>query len=231
MVAVSTLFSFLTVAGAAVMAAPTNSVTITVKNSCKKSIQVNQLTNDERYGKATALASGKDLKIAVPSNWGGRIWAREGCSGSSDCHVGAPASLAEFLLTGSGGMDFYDVSFVDGFNMPVSISPNGQKVNPSYEYQCGSPTCSVLPSCPKELQATDDQGNYVGCKSACHAFGTPEYCCTGEAESRAICQATKFSLPVKNACPNVYTYAYDDNTSMYACAAPQGYTVTFCPTD
>ncbi|KAG1467633.1 hypothetical protein G6F56_004300 [Rhizopus delemar] len=229
MVAFSSLVSFIALAGATVMAAPADSVTITVKNSCEKSIQVNQLTNNESYGKATSVSSGDNLKISVPSNWGGRIWAREGCSGSSDCHVGAPASLAELLLAGAGGMDFYDVSFVDGYNLPISITPNGQTADPNYQYQCGSPACSSLPSCPKELQDTDDNGNYIGCKSACSAFGTPEYCCTGEAESRAICQATKFSLPVKNACPDVYTYAYDDSTSMYACASPKGYTVTFCP--
>ncbi|KAG0744125.1 hypothetical protein G6F57_007322 [Rhizopus arrhizus] len=229
MVAFSSFVSFLALTGMTAMAAPTNSVTLTVKNSCKSSLQINQLTNGGGDAKSSSVTAGHSLQISVPSNWGGRIWAREDCSGSSDCQVGAPASLAEFLLSGAAGMDYYDVSFVDGYNLPVAIAPNGKTANSAYKYECGAPACSSLPSCPEELQDKDSKGNVIGCKSACSAFGTPEYCCTGDYSTPSTCPANKYSLPVKNACPDVYTYAYDDTTSMYACASPQGYTVTFCP--
>ncbi|EIE75508.1 hypothetical protein G6F46_005373 [Rhizopus delemar] len=201
-------------------------VTITVKNSCSNSIQVNQLTNGGGAGKSTSVSAGGSTKVSVPSNWGGRIWAREGCDGGSDCQSGSPSSLAEFLLSGANGKDYYDVSFVDGFNLPISISPNGGSSDGKYE--CGSPACSSLPECPEDLQDKDSNGKVIGCKSACSAYGTDEYCCTGDSEARGTCKASKYSIPVKNACPDVYSYAYDDNTSMYACSPSDGYTVTFC---
>jgi hypothetical protein len=32
-----------------------------------------------------------------------------------------PATLAEIRLNGAGGLDFYDISLVDGFNVPVQV--------------------------------------------------------------------------------------------------------------
>jgi hypothetical protein len=32
-----------------------------------------------------------------------------------------PATLAEITLKGDGGKDFYDISLVDGFNVPVQV--------------------------------------------------------------------------------------------------------------
>ncbi|KAG4990108.1 hypothetical protein AAZX31_09G003500 [Glycine max] len=49
------------------------------------------------------------------------------CGGKLKCDgVGGapPASLAEFTLDSQEG-DFYDVSLVDGYNLPVSIFPTG----------------------------------------------------------------------------------------------------------
>lgn len=208
-----------------VFGAPTDSVSITVKNNCKKTIQVNQLTNDQASsGKSSNLAAGSSTTISVASNWGGRIWAREGCSGSSDCQPGVAASLAEFLMSGAAGKDYYDVSFVDGFNLPISIAP---KSGTASGYECGAPACNDLPTCPSELQEKDSNGNVVGCKSACLAFGTAEYCCTGANGGRGDCTTNKYATAFKSACPNVYTYAHDDSTSMYACQTT-GYTVTFC---
>jgi hypothetical protein len=225
MVKLITLITALAGMSTVVMSAPTAASTITVQNNCKKQIQVNQLTNDEGNNKASTLAAGSSTKISVPANWGGRIWAREGCTGSTDCQVGAPASLAEFLLKGAAGKDYYDVSFVDGYNLPIAISPNTGEAN---GYDCGVPACSSLPECPEDLQDKDANGNVVGCKSACAGFGTDEYCCTGTYGDRGNCVANKYSLQVKSSCPDVYTYAHDDSTSMYACSPGTGYTVTFC---
>ncbi|KAG2192562.1 hypothetical protein INT46_002694 [Mucor plumbeus] len=225
MVKLITLISALAGMSAAVLAAPTSSVTITVKNSCSKPIQVNQLTNTVGNAKSNTVAAGSSTSVNVDSTWGGRIWAREGCSGSSDCQAGAPASLAEFLLSGAAGKDYYDVSFVDGFNLPISISSNSGTPN---GYDCGSPACSSLPDCPSEFQQKDGSGNVIACKSACAAYGTDEYCCVGSAAGRGECTSNKFATSVKAVCPDVYTYAFDDSTSMYACSPGSGYTVTFC---
>lgn len=84
--------------------------------------------------------------------WKGLISASTQCSGStcenngcqnnggqSACQPGVgfdqPATLAEFTfkLTGSGNVDSYDISNVNGFSMPISMGTN----QTSSAYQCG----------------------------------------------------------------------------------------------
>jgi hypothetical protein len=79
------------------------------------------------------LKSGNSRTIQIPKAWSGRIWARTLCGQDSegkfscitaDCGSGKvacagggakpPATLAEFTLNGADGLDFYDVSLVDG---------------------------------------------------------------------------------------------------------------------
>lgn len=75
--------------------------------------------------------------VTAPAGWAGRFWARTYCDVNTkhcltgDCgnrlecggNGGAPpASLVEITLNGYGGMDFYDISLVDGFNLPLSVS-------------------------------------------------------------------------------------------------------------
>ncbi|CAO3612478.1 unnamed protein product [Cunninghamella echinulata] len=216
------ILSLLFIAGSA-LAAP-GGVTIKISNNCQKAIQVNQLTNGASHqDSATSLSAGDSKSYTVSSTWGGRFWGRDHCtSGSSDCESGSPASLAEFLLKGSGGKDFYDVSFVDGYNMPISIKPheggNGD---------CGKPACNKLPECSEKFQVKDSNGKMIGCKSACSALDTDEACCRGEYNSPDKCKSTNFATNVKNSCPDVYSYAYDDPTSTFTCTAT-GYDVTFC---
>ncbi|KAL0095263.1 secreted thaumatin family protein [Phycomyces blakesleeanus] len=188
--------------------APTSGVTITVTNSCSYDVQVNQLTNDQTSnGDGSVLASGSSTDIQVASNWGGRIWARKECTGSTDCNASAPASLAEFLLNGANGDDFYDISLVDGYNVGMSISPNGMSGSGQ---SCGTPTCSNLPACPTDAQVKDADGNVVGCESSCKD-----------------CDDSEYAAAVKAACPEAYSYSTDDSTSMYSCKAT-GYTVNLC---
>jgi hypothetical protein len=53
-----------------------------------------------------------------------------------------PASLAEFTLGGDGDMDFFDVSYVDGFNVPMSITP-GDGFNRAVDKCAPIPSCSL----------------------------------------------------------------------------------------
>ncbi|KAG5005631.1 hypothetical protein JHK82_023615 [Glycine max] len=74
------------------------------------------------------------------------------CGGKLKCDgVGGapPASLAEFTLDSQEG-DFYDVSLVDGYNLPVSIFPTGGS------RQCKAVTCrsDLNRNCPSRLEAT-----------------------------------------------------------------------------
>ncbi|EON95928.1 putative thaumatin family protein [Phaeoacremonium minimum UCRPA7] len=99
--------------------------------------------------------------MEVSSNWQGRVWGRTNCTftengtapadmggvacttgdcfGKLDCAFsGAPPStLAEFTLAGgsTGKQTFYDISLVDGYNIPVGIvylpAPNTSFIPPN----------------------------------------------------------------------------------------------------
>jgi hypothetical protein len=80
------------------------------------------------------LKPGRSLTIIVPEHWNGRFWGRTGCvfrDGRGHCQSGdcggryqctgngaIPATLAEYDMNAWDGLDFYDVSMVDGSNLP-----------------------------------------------------------------------------------------------------------------
>ncbi|XP_062218966.1 thaumatin-like protein 1b isoform X2 [Phragmites australis] len=195
-----------------------------------------------------ALAPGESRAIPVPSGWSGRLWGRTLCStddngkfacvtgdcgsGKQDCAGGGaapPATLAEFSMDGSGGMDFYDVSLVDGYNLPVLVAPQGAAAGGN----CAPTGCMVYlnGACPAELRvASASSPGGVACKSACEAFGSAQYCCKGEYGNPHTCKPSAYSQFFKNACPRAYSYAYDDATSTFTCAGDTtAYAITFCP--
>lgn len=185
------------------------------------------------------LQQGGTRTFQAPTGWSGRFWGRTGCnfdgagqgtcstgdcgSGTIECNgsgAAPPATLAEFTLNGSGGQDFYDVSLVDGYNLPMIVESNGGAGG------CDTTGCLVDLNrrCPNELMV---EGG-VACKSACEAFGTPEYCCSGEFGTPDKCKASQYSELFKSACPRAYSYAYDDASSTFTCSGGD-YTITFCP--
>ncbi|RLM97848.1 hypothetical protein C2845_PM06G34840 [Panicum miliaceum] len=91
-------------------------------------------------GGGTLLQPDQTWVFTVPAGTkAGRIWGRTGCrfvgdygqcvtgdcAGALRCKLSGstPATLAEFTLGGgvSGAADFYDVSVVDGFNLPMDF--------------------------------------------------------------------------------------------------------------
>jgi hypothetical protein len=80
----------------------------------------------------------------------------------------------EFTLSTSGGPDFYDLSNVDGFNIPVSFGPTPGSFlyveNAGLgKYNCGSPSCKLNTNeCPRELQFKGGDG-HIYCYSICAA--------------------------------------------------------------
>ncbi|KAG6777964.1 hypothetical protein POTOM_017807 [Populus tomentosa] len=184
------------------------------------------------------LPQDSSRSFTAPTGWSGRFWARTGCnfdeSGAGLCSTGdcgsgqvecngfgaaPPATLAEFTL-GSGGQDFYDVSLVDGYNLAMVVEGSGGSG------MCASTGCisDLNIQCPQELRV----GEGDACKSACEAFGSPEYCCSGAFNTPATCKPSVYSEMFKAACPKSYSYAYDDATSTFTCSGAD-YTVTFCP--
>lgn len=216
-----------------------------------------------------ALAHGASATVEAPASWSGRMWARTLCaadaatgkfacatgdcgSGTLQCNGGGaapPATLAEFTLDGSGGLDFFDVSLVDGYNIPMLIVPQqgaaaaaaaaaGSSSNGSADAgKCMATGCLVdlNGACPADLRvmatpaASTGAGGAVACRSACEAFGTPQYCCSGAYGNPNTCRPSSYSQFFKAACPRAYSYAYDDSTSTFTCAAGTSYAITFCP--
>lgn len=225
------------------------STTFTMVNKCDYTVWPGILSNADAPPLSTtgfALQKGESRTITAPTSWGGRMWGRTHCSQDStgkfscitgDCGSGKlecsgsgaipPATLAEFKLDGYGGQDFYDVSLVDGYNLPVLVVPQGGD-GPN----CTTTGCFVdlNGACPSELKVMSVDGSGgVACKSACEAFREPQYCCNGAFATPDTCKPSSYSQIFKRACPNAYSYAYDDKTSTFTCSSAPDYTITFCP--
>ncbi|KAG8049755.1 hypothetical protein GUJ93_ZPchr0009g2252 [Zizania palustris] len=239
-------------------------MTFTISNYCPHPVWPGTLAGAGTSQLSTTgfrLDPGQSVQLAAPVGWSGRIWARTGCmfdaDGAGVCQTGdcggrmecrgagatPPATLFEVTLGKEGGLDFYDVSLVDGYNLPVVAIPRAQQgaacnttgcMADLNRYRLSLPPaltttlsdCLVPPACPKELQV-DCGGGAVACRSACEAFGQDMYCCSGEYGTPTACHPTVYSSIFKSACPRAYSYAYDDNTSTFTCKA-YDYTIAFC---
>ena len=180
------------------------------------------------------LPSGMQTTLSVPSNQeAGRIWGRTECNfnaqGIGSCLTGdcggvlncqltgaVPTTLFEFTLNGNGNQDYYDISLVDGFNLPVAVVPTAGN--------CKAISCNknITADCPAELKTEG------GCKNACLAFpSNDQYCCSGQFVDN--CPPNDYSKFFKGECPQAYSYAKDDASSTFVCPTGADYTVTFCP--
>lgn len=189
------------------------------------------------------LAVGEEVVFEVLNGWSGRIWGRQGCGfdglSRGRCETGdcggllqckgaggvPPATVVELTFgTDRSPLHYYDVSLVDGFNLPVTVAPVGGGVG------CGVAGCEVdlNACCPSKFEVKGQGGRAVGCKSACLALGADKYCCRGNYGSPASCKPTLFSHLFKAICPRAYSFAYDDASSLNMCRASR-YLITFCP--
>ncbi|KAL1931589.1 hypothetical protein VTP01DRAFT_9732 [Rhizomucor pusillus] len=122
-------------------------VTVIVKNSRGSGLKVYKLTNGGGKQESTDVGAGSSHDFQVDSNWSGRFW---GCKDGNDCgNYGSAVSLAEFLFKGYGGQDFYDISFFDGFNLPLDVLPEGG------EGDCGHPSVLRFPRAPWNFRPTE----------------------------------------------------------------------------
>ncbi|KAL0890624.1 hypothetical protein Bca101_014607 [Brassica carinata] len=228
------------------------SSTFIVTNNCPFTIWPGTLSGSGTQPLPTTgfrLDVGQSVKIPSVLGWSGRIWARTGCNfdanGAGKCMTGdcggklecagngaaPPTSLFEITLGhGSGDKDFYDVSLVDGYNLPIVAIPTGGGLVGA----CNATGCvtDINISCPKELQVMGEEeqerGGVVACKSACEAFGLDQYCCSGQFANPNTCRPSSYSTIFKRACPRAYSYAFDDGSSTFTCKASE-YAIIFCP--
>ncbi|KAK4765387.1 hypothetical protein SAY86_026477 [Trapa natans] len=189
------------------------------------------------------LPSGQAKQVTAPASWTGRIWARTGCkfgsNGKPVCDTGdcdgrlacngligtPPATLVQIALQADKSKpSFYDVSLVDGYNIPVSVTTRQTPRN------CTIRGClkDVNFLCPAELQVVGSQGEVVACKSACLAFNLDRFCCRNEYGTPGTCKPSLYSKLFKDACPSYYSYAYDSPPPLVNCPSEK-YVITFCP--
>ena len=197
------------------------------------------------------LAPGASLTILIPDHWDVRVWARTGCdfdsAGYGSCVTGdcsgkfqcgstwgqMPSTLAEFNLNAWDGMDFYDVSLVEGNNLPMWVNSFGgsstDKISPNGCVAAGC-TQNANTICPSALQRVHD-GTVVACLSACLALGGDQMCCTGAWSSRAACNPSNWPVDsaavFKKAEPFAYSYVDDDATSVLTCTGECDYRITW----
>ena len=235
------------------------SSTFTVSNYCSQTIWPGTLAGAGTPQLPTTgfrLDPGQSVQVPAPTGWSGRVWARTGCvfdaDGRGTCQTGdcggrlecagtggtPPATLFEVTLgkgtAGAADLDYYDVSLVDGYNLPMVVAPTTTASSTTASTgKCAATGCAaeLNAACPAGLRVEGAaDGGPVACRSACDAFGDAQYCCSGAYGNPNTCRPSTYSQFFKTACPRAYSYAYDDATSTFTCAAGStDYTVTFCP--
>lgn len=203
----------------------THGATFAIRNDCPYTVWA-----AASPGGGRRLDRGQTWNLQVsPGTKMARIWGRTNCkfdaSGRGHCETGdcggvleckgwgqPPNTLAEYALNQFGKKDFFDISLVDGFNIPMDFSPTTGKCR---GIEC---TADINGQCPKELRAPG------GCHNPCTVFKTDEYCCT-----RGKCGPTNYSKFFKDRCKDAYSYPQDDPTSTFTCPEGANYKVVFCP--
>lgn len=199
-----------------------NAAQFTVTNNCSYTV----------WAAAIPAAGGKELLPAtswtITATTTTRIWARTGCNSTGpnglNCTTGdcngvlqctsdgsPPRTLAEYAVLDT--RELYDISLVDGFNVPMSLSPMSAR--------CRGVTCrgDIVDQCPGPLRATG------GCNSPCNVFKTNQYCCNS-----GVCQPTDYSRYFKALCPDAFSLpSYDQSASTLNCPSGTNYKLVFCP--
>jgi len=236
--------------GSSSVARPAGSHLITIVNN--DNVTIWAATNpDAQHPILTTgwrLDPGQSVTFDVPQGWGGRVWGRTGCSfsasGTGHCLSGdcggvfqcrgtapPPATLAELTLDSFDGLDFYDVSLVDGSNLPMYINTSHRAgTDPVTQNGCYQGACTKPIVCPGPMQVKAG-GQAVACTTACAAFGGDAYCCRGAWSGRQNCDPAKWpvdyaKLVYKDAEPYAYSYAFDDSATM-SCKGDCDYRIVF----
>jgi hypothetical protein len=202
----------------------------TVTNQCAQPVWADALPATTFPGGLVEMAPGYSFQVGVDNGWSGRIWGKTGCTttgSKTTCQSDPfPASLAELTLTKTAtGLDFYDVSLVDGFNLPIALDAVGHTPDPAHPYDCGSPTCAqdLDTTCAQQFQDSVS-GQVVACANdACKVVGN------NSPTAPACIYPNQYTEFFKTACPQAYSYPSDDKTSTFTCKGYNDYAVVFCP--
>ncbi|XXG68589.1 hypothetical protein AAC387_Pa06g1644 [Persea americana] len=204
----------------------TNAATFVITNRCRYTAWAAAIP-----GGGKQLDLGQSWTITVnPGTNGGRIWPRTGCnfdaSGRGRCQTGdcsgllecttygqPPNTLAEFAIKQFSDLDYFDISLVDGFNVPMDFRPISDGC--TIGARC---TADINSQCPNELRVPG------GCNNPCTIFQNDQYCCTS-----GSCGPTDYSKFFEDRCPDAFSYPMDDNNSIFGCPSGANYSIIFCP--
>ena len=236
------------VSGAAASGAAAGDRAITVINRTRETIWPAAWPGSVSGTTGWTLPPGGSLSITVSDTWNARLWGRTGChfdaAGRGDCQTGdcggryqcrasgqIPATLAEYDMDAYHHLDFYDVSMVDGSNLPMYITiAHGRTRNRISSDGCEHGLgCTSTVKCPVALQVHRG-GRLVACISPCARFHTDRYCCSGRYAngcSPARTWPIDYARVFKRAEPYAYSWSGDDASSVFTCAGGCSYRITF----
>lgn len=228
--------------------------------------------------------SGGTHASSVDQYWQGAFWGRTGCRDNPDnpgdfrCDIGTcvksgsadkgqltcggisptgPLTKGEFNFD-EGGHDTYDVSLVDGYNVPMSIRlvpgtyKNDGTVGKDFDCTESAANRDLFPLFGTTRLGTKLLFNVtnktVGMESACfyadsiHDPKANQYCCRGAYHESTACKPETWPEEIRTAPffkqynPKAYSFAYNDASSTFQCKSKDdktlsSYQVTFCAAD
>jgi Thaumatin family len=226
---------------AATPVAPHLTHTVDLVNQTDQTVWVGSTVNADGSAALSGLptlGAGQSATVTIPEDtgaqhWRGTFFARQGCSGQDGstfhCQLGdcgphadhcstgeQPVSLAEFNFDPSDSLaPWYDVSYVNAFSVPVTITPNGVAPPPDHG-ACATQGCpdDLLPYCPPQDLVTDP------------GTGGPLECVNPNRDAQ-----TAYSDAISSHCPYAYAWSGADtvpgNQVVRDCTSCSGFTVTF----
>ncbi|MBC8071643.1 MAG: hypothetical protein IAG13_25180 [Deltaproteobacteria bacterium] len=192
------------------------------------------------------LAPQACVAIGVHAIAGGRAYGRTDCVDqlcTSDGGAGR-GTLVQLALP-ADGIDTYDVSLVDGFNLPMAMAPVGFDPRDLPAGVCRAASCAadLRVACGEGLARTNDDGDIAWCESICRACGACEACddCSDPAApactpcgatastccSETRCASNAYTELWKSLCPDAITYSGEGTA--FTCDRRSDFDIVFCP--
>lgn len=177
------------------------------------------------------LPPGSCEAVAVTSVVGGRAWGAVDCVDDVCASDGSSGrgTLIQFTLP-EQGIANYDVSLVDGFNLPMAIRPTGEGAEACVPAICAE---DLNASCPEGQRRHAEGSTAVAwCESICRACNAcpptcdtcPEVasvCCTPE-----VCGANERTALWDALCPDAIAYSGEGSPG---CSVHTDFDIIYCP--
>ncbi len=152
---------------------PTQGVTIKLENNCSIPLTPMMVPNFKDEAEKASLntkVKGIDpnnmpeikpndsLIFTIANGWPGRIWI------GKDRWNGGTATLAELAINLGDNMHWYDVSYIDGYNVPVRITPQKGGSIPA---SCSAPSKCKMTKCITSGESNEEGVFSQRCEGPC----------------------------------------------------------------